>query len=518
MAQRSVSPAKQWRTVLGALFVLAGSVVAYGDTGYPFLSLAFLAMLGLAVAALVLVLPLAFWPVGRAAIFAIGFTYFLDVAYLRDGIIGKTAIVLLAGYLTYLIAWRKSQTIVPFATTAVAVSVVFILPQQVLNDMRLDPAALTLAKNDTDTGRRPYVHIILDEMSPLGMMPSGPFYDALKRRMIEDYRQRGFDVFDDTVAAAGGTIVSLGQVFATQDGEMHNYTHGDGVFTFSMDENRATERMADAGYALTVLETSYLNICDPERWRCLPYAHSGDGRILSQRVDDPWTAVDYAFRTTSQRLLIDNTPRASVYYQILWRLAGHLGAVTPVWQRDFARPPLTVSLMERAVPALRRLTNGEAVFLHILLPHYPYLLDERCRVKPPGKVLVPRWVTTRIGTEFDATATERAYWEQAACAHGKLMAMIDAILASPGGRDAVILVHGDHGSRLFKLLADPAHETATENERRHTLLAHFAVRGLPEHHEEFASQTRLRDRISIVLDATLGARRPEPGLVTAATR
>jgi hypothetical protein len=330
--------------------------------------------------------------------------------------------------------------------------------------------------------------------------------------MVSDYRQRGFDVFQNTIAAAGRTIGSLGQIFADHDGELHNYKEINGAFTYALGENRATDMLADAGYAVTMLQSSYLEICDPARARCLKYARSGDGSALAARAKAPFATMDYALRTTGLRLLVEDSNRASAYYRMLGRIA-YSGFVLPSWQRDFARPPLVVSMMEKAAPALRQLTKGEAVIMHFLLPHYPYVLDENCRVKPPEQVRVPRWVTPYIGATFDQATAERAYWEQAACAHDRLMAIIDAILSSPGGKDAVIVVHGDHGSRLFKLMPDNASET----ERRYTLLAHFAVRGLSERHDELWAHHRLRDRVSIVMNAVLGSHSPDPDLVTSST-
>lgn len=501
-------------TILGAFFVVAGTVVAYGDTGYPFLSAAFAALLAVSLGgALVLAAPFAYWKAGRIVFFAIGFTYFLDVAYIGGGPRSGALIVILAGYLAYLIAWRKDEKIVPFATTAVAISTLLILPQQLITSARNAPSTIELAKAGPTADKRPYVHIILDEMSPLSMMPHGPFYDDLRERMVSDYRQRGFDVFQNTIAAAGRTIGSLGQVFADHDGELHNYKEIDGAFTYALGENRVTDMLADAGYAVTMLQSSYLELCDPARAHCLTYAHSGDGSALAARAKAPLATVDYALRTTGLRLLIQDTSRASVYYRILGRIAEYTGFALPSWQRDFARPPLVVSTMEKAAPALRRLGKGDAVIMHFLLPHYPYVLDENCRVKPPEQVRVPRWVTPYIGATFDQATAERAYWEQAACAHDRLMAIIDAILSSPGGKDAVIVVHGDHGSRLFKLMPDNASET----ERRYTLLAHFAVRGLSERHDELSAHHRLRDRVSIVMNAVLGSHSPDADLVTSST-
>jgi hypothetical protein len=136
-------------------------------------------------------------------------------------------------------------------------------------------------------------------------------------------------------------------------------------------------------------------------------------------------------------------------------------------------------------------------------------------VKTANQVRAPLWVARHIALEYEAAATERAYWEQAACTHDRLMAIVDAILASTGGKDAVILVHGDHGSRLSTRVID---ETTSESVRRHTLLAHFAVRGLTGRHDRLAAETGLRQRVSIVLDAALDDPDPEPGLMTSATQ
>jgi hypothetical protein len=174
-------------TILRAFFVVAGTVVAYGDTGYPFLSAAFAALLAVSLGgALVLAAPFAYWKAGRIVFFAIGFTYFLDVAYIGGGPRSGALIVILAGYLAYLIAWRKDEKIVPFATTAVAISTLLILPQQLITSARNAPSTIELAKAGPTAVKRPYVHIILDEMSPLSMMPHGPFYDDLRERMVSD--------------------------------------------------------------------------------------------------------------------------------------------------------------------------------------------------------------------------------------------------------------------------------------------------------------------------------------------
>lgn len=506
-------------TLLGVAFVVAGSAVAYGDTGFPFLGMEFAGLLGLAtLAALILAVPLAFRPGGRAAVFAVGVTFFLDVAYVGPGFPGGISIALLAAYLTYLIAWRNNDTVVPLATTAVAVSVAFILPQQALSNANLTPAKFELTPGGADAEGRPYVHIILDEMSSLDMMPKGPFYDALKRRMVEDYRRRGFDLFGDTVAASGVTVVSLGDVFTENDGDEGNFEPIENGFAHAIRQNRVTEMLAGSGYAVTALQSGYLDICRSGHLRCFTYSSSGDGAELRRRTTSDADSVQYALRVTNLLLLLNDSTRSSIYYRLAGRLAAHLGVSVPQWRLHHLRPPQTITLMQTAAEGLRELDKGEAALLHLLVPHFPYMLDEQCRVKSPDAVRAPKWGMEHLGKPFSLVAVERAYWEQAACVHDTLMETIDAILESPGGEDAVVLVHGDHGSRLLKKLTYPKREAASDSERRYALLAHFAVRGVNDRHDQLAAHTGLRERVSIVLQAALDGPEPEQDLLTSATR
>jgi hypothetical protein len=101
---------------------------------------------------------------------------------------------------------------------------------------------------------------------------------------------------------------------------------------------------------------------------------------------------------------------------------------------------------------------GTFVFAHFLLPHYPYVYDANCEQRMESK-----WLTRSdydranvpggIMNVPDGRAERyRVYFPQLHCAQKKIDGLIAAIPPSLR-QDAIIIVQGDHGSRIS--LVDP---------------------------------------------------------------
>lgn len=93
--------------------------------------------------------------------------------------------------------------------------------------------------------------------------------------------------------------------------------------------------------------------------------------------------------------------------------------------------------------------RGTHVFAHFLVPHSPYLLRESCVVS--GKVnngynLLSKYpAAVRPGKRSESY---ELYLAQLRCVGNKLDDFMTAIEQSDNFRDAVIIIHGDHGSRI----------------------------------------------------------------------
>lgn len=97
----------------------------------------------------------------------------------------------------------------------------------------------------------------------------------------------------------------------------------------------------------------------------------------------------------------------------------------------------------RSVPSMRRViaeeparpAHGQYVFVHLLLPHLPYVVDEYCRYGGP-----------------EGPRTVDGYMAQAVCSLRLVHELVDELRALGRYDDALIIVHGDHG--ILPELAD----------------------------------------------------------------
>jgi hypothetical protein len=102
-----------------------------------------------------------------------------------------------------------------------------------------------------------------------------------------------------------------------------------------------------------------------------------------------------------------------------------------------------------SLPArVEHLPRGSALFAHILLPHAPHVFDADCAMRgdiddwreperPGANGELERW-----------RAEYGRYLGQVRCVHHHLDRFMRTIAATAHLRDAVIVLHGDHGSRI----------------------------------------------------------------------
>jgi hypothetical protein len=95
--------------------------------------------------------------------------------------------------------------------------------------------------------------------------------------------------------------------------------------------------------------------------------------------------------------------------------------------------------------------RGEAILAHLLLPHYPYVYDAQCRPRRPSDWQerlehddVPEGAVNTTATRASKYAE---YEAQDTCVMRKLQRLFDTLPADVR-QDAIIIVQGDHGSRI----------------------------------------------------------------------
>jgi hypothetical protein len=283
------------------------------------------------------------------------------------------------------------------------------------------------------------VHIVLDEQWGIGGLRLEG--DSATATFLTDfYLRRGFDVFPAAYSRIPYTeealplLVSLG-ARPTRALMADTLEARRDHFTRRVRANPYFEALRARGYAIRVFQNRFMDFCAAPA-----------SPVASCESEAANSIANIAYAEGSP------VTRAVLAGRYLLSLKSHAFAVlypTPAeWRR---------SSVGSGLAALRRLRaaiasgprGGVAYFVHALAPHRPIEVDAACRVlADPAQ---------RIGYT-QPTHLSDAVWSrwmarmggQIRCTHRELDAVLDAVDARAGPGGAVVIVHGDHGSRLFQ--------------------------------------------------------------------
>jgi arylsulfatase A-like enzyme len=126
----------------------------------------------------------------------------------------------------------------------------------------------------------------------------------------------------------------------------------------------------------------------------------------------------------------------------------------PDWRArslDMSALPSLVAL-DVLADRLENLEAGKAVFVHLLLPNDPFILDENCQLKSDTSLwLAPQSVLWWYRIKADPQrrlARYDEYYKQVTCLHRRLSSIFERLEERGKLDDATVMVHGDHGSRI----------------------------------------------------------------------
>lgn len=131
--------------------------------------------------------------------------------------------------------------------------------------------------------------------------------------------------------------------------------------------------------------------------------------------------------------------------------------------------------------AARQARPGTAYFAHLLPPHYSYLLDSDCNPRPDvrtwyafaGLAAVP----PARHSSLSRSQIYIAHFDQVRCSQRKIGQMLDALRESAALDDSIIILHGDHGSRIARhLVLDSQVDLASDGDFIDSYSTLFAIR------------------------------------------
>jgi len=309
------------------------------------------------------------------------------------------------------------------------------------------------------------VHIILDEhVGVEGLPADNPNSPAMKKRLQQFYLSRGFKLYGRAYSQHYHTVNSLPQVMnlgKTQPA-IDNPHQGTKI-----EKNAYFDALEDSGYAIHINQSKFLDFCSSNPVEsCFQYDHAGlkpiaDLASISTAERARLIALHFSF-------LSDATKRLGEAYLIARAQLKQWDINLP----DLGLPTRGLVSTINALPAfdqlivdLKQAEPGEAYISHILLPHYPYATTGKCEVNS-----MKDW-HYRLSAQ-PRQDRENAYFDQLDCSIMKMDAVISALSASPAGDNFIMIVHGDHGSRITRV--EPINENIGKFDK-HDLIAGFST-------------------------------------------
>ncbi len=415
---------------MSALFMLAGSALAYvfGSIGLQSL---------LAASTLFLLISLYFFDTAKAPTYSVIALFgALFLLHVRLG--GKYLPI--AG--TFAVFFSLSNALVPNANP-------FDHPTSQAPSSGEPKAAL--------------VHIILDEQGSLDAMAHTipPKHPALS--MYNDYEARGFKVYRTLRSVTDSTLRSLTNLVSLSN-KTENYqgvrNQPSGLYgiRFEVIQNAQIENLVSQEYRVRVFQSIYLNFCAPvQKIDCRTFPIQEMSVFQSSRLSLKSRLLIAFWAMSHDYAKPKNNHYVAPYRAVADRLFPE--------RRDFrflSWPLTTLGVIDQMEMDLQDIQPGDVYIAHLLLPHWPFLLNTDCKLNPPHQWAVP----ISVGANQDEKDIFKSYWDQAVCTHKKLLEIIDSLEDKPYVQ---FMIHGDHGSRFHNGTDD-----AAEADKKDTF---FAIKG-----------------------------------------
>lgn len=413
--------------VICALLLLSPFVIFVRHHRYPLLS-AEAGMVSAALAALAVLaaLPAARWPRLRPPIIAALVVSWLDIQFSVLTVPWIAAAFVALTALLFLMRRREAPLLIAVAATILVTTIV--LPG------RREAVPPPLAPGRADLPL--VVHLILDEQIGIEGMPAD-LLPGLASGLRAALEGRGFAVFGGAYSQYFNSHFSIAHLvnFVHDQPQIDLVAPSRVRFPLRVQRNVYFETMAARGYRLHALLPDYLGLC-PDALR-------------DRAACDVYSATMVQAARHTSMATGDRT-------RLLWRSYQERFTALQTLLPGLAPRPvrLTAVAADRAIATFRGIVAnarpGDLYLTHLLLPHYPYVFTDECQLRPMAEWVYrqdPAAPPGQSNTPAGRADRYRAYGSQVRCAERRVLEILDAIPAALRDQ-AVVIVQGDHGSRL----------------------------------------------------------------------
>lgn len=306
------------------------------------------------------------------------------------------------------------------------------------SDTAPNEAAIPQSNTTVNTQLRPIVHLVLDSYLGLeGMGVADTNFGTLQTEQNKFYLEHGFQIFPQAYSRHVKTVNSMPHFFSYGNAPLAK-TVRNVQYTTAPRLDYFTD-LDRKGYRTSALTPSFVDLCTNQPMTdCRNYNRSNLRSLLN--TDLP--ATDRA-RTLGVTLLQLSVLTATVAEFIQHQVNDFFGTTIRLPHNRSKLFALTsFEKLDDVTKELEKLEYGEAHVVHLLLPHDPYSVDADCNILPEAE-----WLDEHGPAPL--AARDNGYAEQVRCMTSRLGTMLEALEKTPAGRDAIVVIHGDHGSRTI---------------------------------------------------------------------
>ena len=307
-----------------------------------------------------------------------------------------------------------------------------------------------IARNVGET-RPIIVHLVLDEhMGLAGMTSQLPDGRNIRNSLQEFYTRAGFRLFSHAYSQYVDTSLSLASTMNFDDSGAAQKYLTRRRYGYSLNKNEYLKTISELDYDINIYQSDYFDLCEaePKRIRnCVTYkpdtldASEIKGLPLIERVR-LITNMYYSSITLIKLIKIAELPVRDWLAQRGVNLPGF-----GLWHGRVG-PIAIAHTLHQMTKDISRTKGGTLFFAHLLMPHYPYVYTPACKVRSP----ISSWNLRQLyaGTNTPASRRQRyqEYFDQIRCTMNKLKQLFDAMKRNGTYQNAIIIIHGDHGSRI----------------------------------------------------------------------
>jgi hypothetical protein len=311
----------------------------------------------------------------------------------------------------------------------------------------------------------------LDEHIGLEGIPTNiPEGVRIKTQLREFYEQYGFVTFGGAYSHYSLTHNSIPNLLNFSAASKVRMYLGEGDNPNRLLQNQYFERLSKIGYRLNVWWGHHIDYCSQSQVlidNCLQIP--SHGLKITQRLD--LTMLERVQLVFSNYINLSTVyGGARNYYETFRNAIMPYGLSLPsaTWDRHKVTTLPYLFSLEALWQSIVTLPEGNVAFAHLLLPHSPYVANADCTIKTS----LQEWnynvlSITRKGVPNTNDSREthyREYFKQVQCVYVKLDELFTRMKHAGIFENAVIIIHGDHGSRIMKTEPTIENEQALSNQ------------------------------------------------------